>query len=226
MSGTLRLSGRAVDRSRPLLRDGATATLTTFRDAPVIDQRTLAGITEGPLTSYQTFDSSFGALRRLSSWPYPQFQRAVRFGCNLKKSMNDFDKWMLFFDTVAGSHKHFYLPSGLRDLEVEAQPINSGNSFTLKGAQYSALYGDNPTYQQIQVTFLDGTVARYSIAGASPVGGNDVVTVNPAFPSNVEDNPIGLISYLYRVRMATDSVEAKFKNNRVYFSFAVVGTST
>lgn len=226
VSGTLRLSGRAVDRSRPLLRAGATATLTTFQGLPVIDQRTLAGITEGPLVNNETFDNTFGAFRRLSSWPYPQFQRSVTFFCPLKGNMAAFDKWMLFFDTIAGSHKPFFLPSGLQDLEVVTQPINSGNSLTLKGTSYSTLYFANPTYKQIMVTLLDGTVSYHRVAGASPVAGNDVITVTPDFPSDVEDRPIARISYLYRVRLATDLVTAKFQNNRVYFGFGVVGTST
>lgn len=226
ITGSLRMSGRAVDRSRPLLRAGATATLTTFNDLPVIDQRTLAGITEGPITSNEIFDNTFGSYRRLSSWPYAQFQRAVSFMCSLKGDMTPFDKWMLFFDTIAGSHKAFYLPSGLRDMEVLDQPVNSGNSLKVKGSSYSTLYFDNPTYKQIMVTLLDGTVSYHQVAGASPVGGNDVLTVTPDFPADVEDRPIGRISFLYRVRLATDTVQAKFQNNRVYFSFGVVGTST
>ena len=62
--------------------------------------------------------------------------------------------------------------------------------------------------------------------GASPVDGNDALLVSPEFPADVETNPIGRISFLYRVRLATDNVDVKFENNRAYFSFAVVGTST
>ena len=226
VSGNLRLTGRAVDRSRVLLRDGASATLTTFRGAPVIDKRTLAGITEGPVVSNEIFGSAFGAYRRLSSWPYPQFQRSVRFFCNLKKSMADFDWWMLFFDTIAGSHKSFYLPSGLADVKVKTQPINTGNSFTLEGTGYSTLYFSNPTYKQLAITFLDGSVGYYYVAAASPVDGDDLVVVTPDLPDDVETNPIGRVSFLYRVRLANDMVQADFENNRVYFSFGVVGTST
>lgn len=226
VSGTLRLTGRAVDRSRPLLRDGATSSLTLFRGAPVLDKRTLAGITEGPINTTEEFGSSFGAYRRLSSWPYPQFQRAVRFFCNMRGSMMDFEWWTLFFDTIAGSHKAFYLPSGLRDLEVQEPPINTGNSLGVKGTSYSTLYFDNPTYKQLAITFPDGTVRYYTVASASPVGGNDVLTVTPDFPADVETNGIGRISYLYKVRLASDSVQADFQNNRAYFSFGVVGTST
>lgn len=226
VSGTFQLTGRAVDRSRPLLRDGAVATLSTFKGSPVITQRTLAGITEGPLTSLEEFDNSFGSYRRLSSWPYAQFQRSVKYFCKLQKSMAEFDKWMLFFDTIAGAHKAFYLPSGINDLEVEVPPINSGNTLTIKGTNYSTLYYANPTYQQIEVKYLDGTTAWYSVMGASPVDGNDALLVSPEFPADVETNPIGRISFLYRVRLATDNVDVKFENNRAYFSFAVVGTST
>lgn len=226
VSGVYRLTGRAVGRSRSLLRDDATATLTLFRGAPVLDKRTLAGITEGPVVSNEIFDSKFGAYRRLSSWPYPQFQRAVRFFCPMKAALSDFDWWMLFFDTIAGSHKCFYLPSGLHDLDVLEQPVNSGNSFKVRGSSYSSLYFANPTYKQLAITYLDGTTRYHYVAGASPVGGNDVLTVTPDFPVDVETNGIARISYLYRVRLATDSVQVQFQNNRAYFSFGVLGTST
>lgn len=226
VSGTLRLTGRAVDRSRVLLRDGANPTLTMFLGAPVIDKRTLAGITEGPVTSNEIFGSAFGAYRRLSSWPYPQFQRSVRFFCKLGKLMTDFDWWMKFFDTIAGSHKSFYLPSGLNDAQVKVQPINTGNTFTLESSNYSTLYFANPTYKQLALTFLDGTVRYYYVADALPVGGDDVVVVTPDLPTDVETNPIARVSFLYRVRLANDSVQADFQNNRVYFSFGVIGTST
>lgn len=226
VSGTLRMSGRAADRSRPLLRAGATPTLTTFGGLPVIDQRTLAGITEGPLTSTEVFDNTFGSYRKLSTWPYPQFQRSVSYFCPIKKNMAEFDKWMLFFDTIAGSHKPFYLPSTLHDLKVFEQPINLSNHFKIQGTGYSTLYADNPTYQQLQITLVDGTILRCSVAGASPVGGNDEITVNPEFPADIEDRPIAKISYLYRVRLAGDTVNVKFKNNRAYFSFGVVGVAS
>lgn len=226
VSGTLRVTGRAADRSRPLLRTGATATLTTFRDLPVIDQRTLAGITEGPVTPVEIFDSGFGKHRRVSTWPYAQFQRSVKFFCRLQKGMAEFDKWMLFFDTIAGAHKPFFLPSGLADLQIDTPPINSGNSFTLVGVNYSSIYFPNPTYQQLMLTLMDGTILYRTVAGASVVGGKDVITVTPDLPADIESNPIARVSFLYRVRLATDIVDVKFQNNRAYFSFGVMGTST
>lgn len=226
VSGNLRITGRAADRSRPLLRAGATATLTTFQGLPVIDQRTLAGITEGPITPVEIFDSGFGKQRRVSTWPYAQFQRSVKFFCPLKKSMDEFDKWMLFFDTVAGAHKPFFLPSGLADLEIDTPPINSGNSFTLVGVDYSSIYFKNPTYKQLMLTRLDGTILYRTVASASVVGGKDVLTITPDLPDDIESNPVARVSFLYRVRMATDMVDVKFVNNRAYFSFGVMGTST
>lgn len=226
VSGTLRVTGRAADRSRPLLRTGATATLTTFRDLPVIDQRTLAGITEGPVTPVEIFDSGFGKHRRVSTWPYAQFQRSVKFFCRLQKDMAEFDKWMLFFDTIAGAHKPFFLPSGLADLQIDTPPINSGNSFTLAGVNYSSIYFPNPTYQQLMLTLMDGTILYRTVAGASVVGGKDIITVTPDLPADIESNPIARVSFLYRVRLATDMVDVKFLNNRAYFSFGVMGTST
>lgn len=226
VSGTLRVTGRAADRARPLLRTGATATLTTFQGLPVIDQRTLADITEGPVTPVEIFDGGFGKHRRVSTWPHAQFQRSVKFFCGLQKGMDEFDKWVLFFDTIAGAHKPFFLPSGLADLQIDTPPINSGNRLTLVGVNYSSIYFQNPTYRQLMFTLMDGTILYRYIAGTSVVGGKDVLTITPDFPADIESNTIARVSFLYRVRLATDTVDVKFQNNRAYFSFGVMGTST
>lgn len=225
-TGTMNLRGQVVDRTRFLERDLSAATLDTFNSKPVMNRSQLANATEKPTTRFDQFDSGFGAQNRVSSWPYQKFERGVRGFSPLKGDLAEFDWWMLFFDTVAGSHKPFYLPSQMPDLLVATPPTDGSSTLLIYGNRYASAYLGNPIYAQIEIEFADGTILWYDVDDAiTQSDGNDLLYLGSTLPLNVETNTISVVRYLYQVRLATDEVRVEFRNNRVYFSFSVMGTA-
>lgn len=221
VTGDTAISAEVIDRTKPLRRDGVADLVQYFNSLPIIRDFTLAAITQRYDAEVENFASSFGARLRVSSWRYPRLERSISFLA--KNPSTTYDRWMQFFDIVAGAHKPFYISSGIKDLDL-LEPYANGDDFIkVVGSKYTTDYEDDPVYQQLSIQFTDGTTVEYLVISASlGLDGNDQINLSADLP---DDKVIRRISYLYRVRMTADQVTAKHSNNKTYFSFAIRGTA-
>lgn len=222
VTGDFTLSAEVIDRTRALSRDGVTDLREYFDGLLIVRRKTLAEVTHRYEAELEDFASSFGARLRVSSWSHPRLERAVRFFVPNKGASVELDRWMQYFDELAGAHRPFYISSGLRDLDLFEPYSNGDNFIKVVGSRYSDDYEDDPVYQQFSILFSDNVVREYvMVSSSTQIDGNDLITLNTDLP---DDLTIIKISYLYRVRLATDQVTVKHLNNKIYFSFAIKGT--
>jgi hypothetical protein len=226
VTGRFTVSGEVVDRDRELTRDLVANSLTLYKTIPVLDFKILAGITEGYRLELEDLSSPIGRRQRSIIWEQPKLLRSVAFRVNRKKALTNYDYATLFFDYCAGQHKPFFISSRLEDLLLRSQPPNGSSQLEIQTLNYPDTYFDDPIYKQLEIEYLDGTYNWFTVNTAEgQLGGWSLLSLDNALPADVETNYITRISFLYRVRLATDKVSVDFQNNRSTFKFAVLGAA-
>lgn len=223
VTGEYNLKGEEVGRARALTKDTASVAHTRLGGRIIIQERILSGIKEGYPYEVEDFSTDFGAQLRVSSWEAPRIERSLTFRVPVKKSTAVFDKWMAFFDEVAGSHKAFFMPSGQADLKLFSTPAEGGFSIEVAGNLYSSTYSNNPIWAQLELTQADGTRIYRSVVSVTNLGQKDEVILSTALPLSLPTNPIVKVSFLHLVRMAGDKVTVDHQNNQTYISFSIIG---
>jgi len=224
VTGDLTLNLDEVSKSRSLVRDDNAASLRLFNNRPIIEEKILASSSDSFPYELERFGSSFGSEDRRSPWLNgPRIEKNVAFRIPVKKAMATFDLWTLFFETVAGSHKAFYLPSGLEDFRVQGFPSPGTTQLNLVGDDYTSLYFGNPVFEQLQIEQKDGTLTYYNVENANSSQGFDELSLDVPLPGDIVSNPIDRVSLMYLVRIVNDRVSVDHQNNRTYVRFAVTG---
>ena len=225
VTGRFRVIGEVTDRARVTTRDDSVATLLTHDGLPVFDFKTLSGITEGYSLNFEDLSSSFGKRARSVIWEHPKVLRSISARVDNKKALTNYDYATTFFDYAAGQHKPFFISSQLDDLVLYSDPPSLSSQLIVKGVNYANVFFESPIYKQLEIEFQDGTYLWYTVNTASPqINGTSLLSLTTSLPVDVDTNKIVRISYLLRVRLATDEVSVKFINNRAYFSFSILGT--
>lgn len=225
VTGSMSLTGEIINRTRIVTREGASVTLDTFNGIPVLNRRIIAGVEEHQLLKFEERNHPYGKRERSKIWDLPKIAVSASFQVKMTQNFSDYDKATLFFDTIAGRHKPFYMASKTKDLLLAELPNNGSSTIVLDKARYANLYFEDVIYKQLEVAYADGTHQWFNVIGASiSPGDTSTLTLDDVLPGNVDVNPITRISYLYRVRLSTDQVTVQYKNNRAKFSFAVMGT--
>lgn len=228
VTGNAQISGEATNRLRPVQRQGATATVPTHNGLPVLDFRALADVEEEFQQFYEEVGTSFGQRSRKGIWETPRLLRSATLRVDRKGDMtNGYEAAAVFFDLVAGQLKPFYFSSRLDDLTVNVAPNNGASQLVVNRTDYATLWFNSVVYKNVEVEYRDGSYDWFTVTAATAnVDGTTTLNLSSNLPLDVESNPIVRVSYLLRVRLATDEVRLTHVNNRTTFSFSILGTTT
>lgn len=226
VAGSYSLRGEFTDRNRPTARQGAVATVPLHNSLPVCDFKTREGLRENFQNFYDEVGTSFGQRTREGIWPAPRLLRGASFSVPRRGNMvNSYEKACVFFDRIAGQLKPFYWSSGLADLALFEAPSSGATQIDITDTDYASVFFPSEIYKSIEVTYSDNTYDWFRVNSVTAQSNGSLrLFLDDALPLNVANNPIKKISYLLRVRLASDSVALRHVNNRTIFSFSILGT--
>ena len=112
-----------------------------------------------------------------------------------------------FLHSLRGRQKTFWLPSHRHDFTVESD--GSSVTINVEPAFYaSQIFGNSlQVRRDIVVEFMDGTINYRTISDAVETAGVREVLTVPALSQTATIANVKKISYLYRVRLASDTVD-------------------
>ena len=226
VTGSLRINGEVSNRNRPVSRDGNPAVLSIFKGLPVLDFKTQANQSLGYELLFEDEATNFGKRERSIVWEAPKVLRSASFSTKMAGPMPDYDYATKFFDTIGGRLKPFFISSQLEELVLDSNPPSGSSQIEIQGITYSTVYFPNEVYKQLEIEYLDGTYEWFDVNTAeSQPGGTDLLSLTTALPNDVNTNTITRISFLLRVRLATDEITVEYQNNRARFVLTVLGTN-
>jgi hypothetical protein len=224
VTGALRVTGEVINRNRVVSRESAGITLPTFNSLLVLDRKVRAGITRAQEVIFEEQSTEFGPRDRAPIWAQPKLLQSASFTARLQGDMSEYDWATTFFDAVAGQLKAFYMASKTNDLALYVPPTDGSSAINVRGTDY-VIYIQDEIYKQLEIEYADGTYTWHNTNTATPQpDGTTIISLLEPLPLDVTSRPIVRVSYLYRVRLATDEVTVKYRNNRAVFSFSVLGT--
>lgn len=114
-----------------------------------------------------------------------------------------------FFDRMKGRRGAFYLPSGAKDFTLAAIAASGTSTFLASGTSIASLFGsiDYATVEEaISICLIDGTHLYRRVTDIGASGGNSLVTVDSAWPSDLTTANVARISWMPLVRFASDEM--------------------
>lgn len=183
-------------REPPIQRKDTAASLTTFNSLPVLERTFLEDANEEFEHFRNILDFTTGNRTYYSREPYAIIKGGRSFIMDRILSTTDMDYWRLFFDTVRGAWKPFYLSTQLQDFTATLTQNASTITFDQTPAEI-----DEGVFSQIEILYGDGTKSWHTLSGAGP----STYNVSPNIPNDAKVASVQRISYLLRCRM-TDSV--------------------
>lgn len=224
------LSTDCLDIRTQFTRPGSLATLTTVEGLAVLTRRPTpnGGQTFTYDTGQERIDNKTGNIDAFSLWSSTKevvsleflVHRYVSTACNLG-SIEEMDYWRLFFDTVKGSFKSFLLPSFRSDQDLAEVVPQGADSLVMEGDSYAEAFFKSAGYNYIALTSSLGVHYARVVSAAKNGDGNSTITFTPPLPNVAGWEVITMISYLRRVRMASDSVKLEHTGLDTVFEFNV-----
>lgn len=213
MSGEGTLTFGCLDR-RPVIRPSAPGgLLPTFDGMPLLDKRPLANdeveeAVSANVTKVQVPDASPALF---PTWRMPRVEGERIF---LLRRPEDMDYWREFVAMTTGQRKSFLAPTFRPDLSPLS--VGSGGTvLTVLGRLAQSLFGFD-AYTRLRIETDAGTVYRKISSVTAPTG-NTELTLTEALPSNT----VNRISYVNRVRLATDEIRFEHDEMHSFVSFSL-----
>jgi hypothetical protein len=202
-----------------LARPGNTATLSIFKNRPVLEQRPLADdeIREATQTGQTVFDNTTGIIENVTRWNYSKVQNNVVLKIKRYDVLSELDYWKKFFDETQGATRAFWMPTFRPDLYV--LNLSSLSSFTVEGPEYAEKMFPMLSYRYLEIETAAG-IHRCKVTNATSEG-NSLLTIEPALPDS-SWQVFKRISFLRPVRLADDEVKLEHYWQHTMISFNVI----
>lgn len=204
-----------------LQRTGTSASLTNFNSIPVLEKTFLSGSAQSIQFDREELDFESGARVQYSQW-----DRAIVSGPRLFITQRlfdptDFDYWRLFFDTVKGSWKPFFISTRREDFTLDSTPSADDSSISVDQNLWSLLL-QYDAYNQIEIVYSDGSNSYHTITSQSGTGPYQL-NLSPNLPNDSKVENVSRVSHLLKVRMA-DTVRLQHGPTTTEISFDIIGT--
>ena len=118
------------------------------------------------------------------------------------------DFWRDFLTACNGMREPFLLPTWRRDLFLSTIPNPGDPTILIEGATYGSQYWPYDTYKRLQFWNSSGDIVyRKVTAVADQPGGTTLLTLDNSIPMSFNWNEDFTISFLNKVRLASDEVQ-------------------
>ena len=184
---------------------GVGAALTTYAGLPVIDRRPLANDLNQESNEARLEFADYGAVIESMRTQVPaDIRRTHRYYI---PSAAERQYWKLFFQTVMGMQKPFYLSTWKPDLLVHTQPTSTSlRVYGLPTApSYLADWFASVGERKLSIELVNGTILYRAISSAvDNLDGTQTLVMTVAIDTGAVGN-IATISLLEKCRLASDS---------------------
>lgn len=184
-----------------------TATETTYRDHPVMTQRT--NWDQDPALEIArdlaVVDSGNGAPAWFDQTGLPRATQSHRWLCDGRAEIDTLRRWLF---TRRGRLGAFWLPSWARDLEVQATIASGATTIDVEHCGYTDHIAQAIGRRDIRILLTDGTAYYRRITGSAEIDGDtERLTISSALGVEVSPSAIAAVSFMHLARLDTDAVE-------------------
>lgn len=184
--------------------NSATISYPTYKSKYVLtqDRMTTSNVSEKILRSVDVFDNGQGVIELEDKTDYFDNVMNVTFDVTTKAQ-----RWVLlkFMHTVKGKRGSFYIPTWNSDLVVLEKLIPSSLAMKVSHIGYE-LYR---TVTDIMVQLNNGTLIFNRVLSGSDQGTYENLSVETAWPYEIEVANIKRVCFMHLVRFDTDSIELR-----------------
>lgn len=155
-------------------------------------------------TKVYVLDNRTGEYNQFSLW-----QRAIRssgkgFKTNTRKELWELRQLLHF---LKGQQVSFYIPSFTKDLVPITTLVNSNSTFTMDNIGYTRNVDDRWSKKVFRIHLKNGTILTRTIQNSSEVSAAvEQLTVDTAWPYDIEPADIERVEFLSKVRFAADDI--------------------
>ena len=173
----------------------------TFLDDPNLVERDLKETLE---TKVYVLDNGTGDLEQFAVWDH-----AMRHSRKGFKTNNRQELWELrqLFHYLKGRQVSLYIPTFSKDLVPNQTLLNANSTFTMDHIGYTVNAHQRWPKQVFRMHLLDGTILVRTIQGSAEVSGSvEQLTVDLAWPYDIEPEDIERVEFLEKIRLDTDDI--------------------
>ena len=197
--------------------------LDTLSDGNVVLNRTF--ITSEEDIDYPREGLDYGGARAFfSQWQHARVKGPRRFITQRVLDPTDFDYWRLFFDTVKGNWKAFYISTQKPDVTLAAPLVANASSFQVNEDVFDEI-SFYSGFSQFEIKYADKTSSFHNLTSVGGNGGPGPYTYNiePNLPNDAKVANVERVSYLLKARMS-DTVQLDHGAMSTVISFDITGT--
>ncbi len=224
VSGKINVRAWVKDFRSSFDRPESTAVITEYDSLSVLDRNPLARTSAAEVFDINPtmIDTGSGLFDRRSSWLHALIGGTRQFTIPRRTQPEEMDYWRDFLTALVGMRDSFLLPTWREDLFLASTPSPGDQILEVEGATYGSLYWPYDTYTRLQFLNSSGEVI-YRIVDAitDQPGGTTLLTLNDPLPLSFNWAEDFTISFLNRVRLASDEVELKHQEMYTILTIAV-----
>jgi len=172
-----------------------------FLDDPNLIERDLKEALE---TKVYVLDNGTGDLQQFALWDHALRHSRKGFKTNSRQQL-----WELrqLFHYLKGMQVSFYIPTFSKDLVPNQTLLNASSTFTMDHIGYTVNADKRWPKQVFRMHLKDGTILTRTIQNASEVSSSvEQLTVDTAWPYDIEPEDIERVEFLEKVRFDTDDI--------------------
>ena len=191
-------------------RPESTVVITEFDGLMVLDKRPLARNSAAEMFDINPtmIDTGSGSHERRSSWLHALILGIRQFNIQRRRYPEEMDYWRDFLTACTGMRESFLLPTWRRDLFLATIPNPGDYLLSIEGAIYGSQYWPYDTYKRLQFWNSAGDIIyRKVIAVTDQPGGTTLLTLEDPLPLDFNWQEDFTISFLNKVRLASDEVQ-------------------
>jgi len=210
VSGQLRVHASVTEFRESFDRPESTAVITEYDSLPVMDRIPLARNSAAEVFDINPtiFDTGSGIHDQRSAWLHAFIGGMRQFTIPRRRDPAEMDYWRDFLTALVGMREPFLLPTFRKDLFLAQTPNPGDYLLQIEGANYGSQYWPHDTYKRLQFWNSSGEIIYRKVdAVADLPGGITQITLNDPLPLSFNWAENFTISFLNKVRLASDEVQ-------------------
>lgn len=206
----MELTSRVTQHREVFSRPGSQTVLPTLDGLYVLDRRPLAnsGTVDDKFDSgAKIVDFQTGPLETSTHWAHSQLEGGRQYLIKRAHEPAEMDFWRDFLDAVKGRQIAFLTPTYREDGYASERPVDMAGTMRLAGSRYSTVFFKQGPYTHLRI-WTDAGYHDVTVSDATALAdGNDEIVFEPALPTGELWRNVKYISFLGKVRLASDDVE-------------------
>lgn len=206
----MELTSRVTQHREVFSRPGSQTVLPTLDGLYVLDRRPLAnsGTVDDKFDSgAKIVDFQTGPLETSTHWLHSQLEGGRQYLIKRAHEPAEMDFWRDFLDAVKGRQIAFLTPTYREDGYASERPVDMAGTMRLAGSRYSTVFFNQGPYTHLRI-WTDAGYHDVTVSDATALAdGNDEIVFEPALPTGELWRNVKYISFLGKVRLASDDVE-------------------